>query len=46
MLEDDGHTRHIGKGLPQFDYQRWEWFTGDRRTYQTERTNNAAWELP
>lgn len=47
MLEDDDqHTEHIGKGLPQFDYQRFQWFTGDRRTYETDRTDVAAWELP
>jgi len=44
MLEDDGHTTHIGKGLAQFDYQRWQWFTGDRRTYETDKTNEHAWE--
>ena len=46
MLDSDGHTHHIGKGLPQFDYQRWKWLSGDRRTYQTDRTDDAAWELP
>jgi len=44
MLEPDGHTKHAAKGLAQFDYQRWYWFTNDRRTYTTERTDDAAWE--
>jgi hypothetical protein len=44
-LDDDGHTQHIGKGLPQFDYQRWNWFTGDRRTYETDRADERAWEV-
>jgi len=46
MLDSDGHTRHIGRGLPEFEYQRWEWFSGDRRTYQTTRNDDMAWELP
>lgn len=43
---DLDHDEHVGKGLPQFDYQRFHWFTGDRRTYFTDRTDDAAWELP
>jgi hypothetical protein len=46
MLEADGHQEHQGKGLAEFDYQRWHWFTGDRRAYETARTDDAAWELP
>lgn len=45
MLEADGHTEHQGKGLAEFDYQRWQWFTGDRRAYETDRTDDRAWEL-
>jgi hypothetical protein len=45
MLEDDGHTEHVGKGLAQFDYQRWTWFTGDRRTYESDRSDERAWEI-
>lgn len=44
MLDADDHREHIGKGLAEFDYQRWHWFTGDRRCYQTDRTDEAAWE--
>jgi len=45
MLDDDGHHGHQGKGLAQFDYQRWNWFTDDRRMYQTDRDDEYAWEL-
>jgi hypothetical protein len=44
-LEDDGHKEHIGKGISQFDYQRWHWFTGDRRLYESDRTDDHAWEI-
>jgi hypothetical protein len=44
LLEDDGHQKHEAKGLAEFDYQRWHWFTSDRRTYRTERTDDHAWE--
>lgn len=39
------HNEHIGKGLSQFDYQRWHWFDGDRRLYETDRTDEHAWEI-
>jgi hypothetical protein len=44
-LEDDGHREHVGKGLAQFDYQRWHWFPGDRRCYISDRTDDHAWEI-
>jgi hypothetical protein len=44
MLETVAHDEHIGKGLAQFDYQRFHWFTGDRRTYFTDISNEHAWE--
>lgn len=44
--ETDGHIDHEGVGLPQFaDYQRFHWFTGDRRCYETDRPDTEAWEL-
>jgi hypothetical protein len=44
-LDDgDGHQEHVGKGLAVYDYQRWHWFTGDRRTYETDISNEHAWE--
>jgi hypothetical protein len=45
MVEDGEHDEHSGKGLAEFDYQRWHWFTGDRRTYFTDRADDHAWEL-
>jgi hypothetical protein len=42
---DDGHDEHIGMGLAEFEYQRWFWYTGDRRTYDSERDDERAWEL-
>lgn len=45
MLEDDGHQEHTAKGLAQFVYQRWHWFSNDRRAYRTDRSDDAAWEL-
>lgn len=44
-LPDDGHREHVGKGLAEYDYQRWHWYTGDRRTYATEIDNDRAWEI-
>jgi hypothetical protein len=42
---NDGHTEHEGVGLPQFArYQRFHWFTGDRRCYETDRTDEVAWD--
>jgi hypothetical protein len=44
-LDNDGHDRHEGKGLAEFDFQRWTWFSGDRRTYNCARTDDRAWEI-
>lgn len=44
-LEDAEHDKHVGKGLAEFDYQRWNWFTGDRRTYLSDRADERAWEV-
>jgi len=43
MLENNNHYEHEGKGL--LAYQRIHWFTGDRRTYQTYKEVDAAWEI-
>lgn len=39
-------TSHIGKGLEEFPFQRIEWFSGDRREYETDRDDEFAWEAP
>jgi len=44
-LLDDGHVEHIGKGMAEFDYQRWHWFSGDRREYTSDRSDTTAWEI-
>ena len=44
-LEDDGHTAHVGKGLAAYDYQTWHWFMGDRRSYETNRGDERAWQV-
>jgi hypothetical protein len=47
MLNAHPHpASHIGKGLKEFDYQRIEWFPGDRREYETDREDEFAWETP
>lgn len=47
MLAPD-HTSnggmHQGRGLEQFSYQRIEWLPGDRREYQSSRTDEYCWE--
>lgn len=35
---------HLGRGLIRFSYQKIEWFPGDRREFETERTDDHAWE--
>lgn len=40
----ENSSRHIGRGLEEFSYQRIEWIPGDRREYQTERADEYAWE--
>ncbi len=37
---------HKGRGLEEFSYQRVEWFPGDRREYETDRSDDFAWEQP
>lgn len=44
MLEAHTDERHLGKGLAESDYQRVEWFAGDRREYETDRNDEHAWE--
>jgi hypothetical protein len=44
-VQDEDHEMHEGKGLAEFDYQRWQWFSGDRRCYQSDREDVRAWEL-
>ena len=40
-----GHeSYHQGNGLEQFEYQRIDWLPGDRREYETDRTEEHAWE--
>jgi hypothetical protein len=45
LLDENDHIKHEAKGLAQFDYQRWFWFEGDRRAYDTDREDEYAWEL-
>lgn len=40
----DHSLEHIGRGLAEFDYQRWHWYAGDRREFRTDRTDEHAWE--
>lgn len=42
----DTETWHEAKGLAQFPYQRIEWMPGDRREYESDRTDDHAWEVP
>lgn len=44
---DRGHTTvlHTGRGLAEFDYQRWSWLAGDHREFLTDRTDIHAWEF-
>lgn len=35
---------HIGRGNPEFPYQRIHWFPGDRREFTTARDDLYAWE--
>jgi len=43
-----GHAQeqHEGPGLASFPYQRLSWEPGDRREYETTRTDDSAWEEP
>lgn len=42
---DNGHaTMHTARGLAQFEYQRINWLPYDRRSYETDRTDESAWE--
>lgn len=45
---DAGHEDllHEGPGLAEFPYQRISWLPGDRREYETDRDEPAAWEDP
>lgn len=40
----DHIDNHVGRGLPEFEFQRIEWMAGDRREYMTERDDAHAWE--
>lgn len=41
----DGHDgMHEAKGLAEFSYQRIQWLAGDRREFETDRTDIHAWE--
>jgi hypothetical protein len=44
LLEEHHNGWHEGPGLAEFPYQKVNWFTGDRREYQTGREDASAWE--
>lgn len=51
-LNDDGHDGdHVGPGLPEFEYQRIHWQSGDRREFAgdwpgpCDRTNGCILHL-
>ena len=41
---EPGYSGHEGPGLPEFPYQRIEWFAGDQRAFLTDRDDMASWE--
>lgn len=53
-FREAGHTTilpgfavmHVGRGLPRFSYQRFEWFEGDAREFKTDRDEAYSWEEP
>lgn len=42
-VNDAGHVEHEGRGLPAYRDQRIFWYAGDRREFETERTDDWAW---
>lgn len=44
-VRDHADAGHLGKGLREFDYQRISWYRGDRREFETDRTDEYSWEV-
>ena len=44
-IRQEGHAgMHEGPGLERFAYQHISWLPGDRRQFQSSRTDEVAWE--